>query len=151
MSGPHSGRLTTVGYEGRTAEELVELLVAEGVDVLADVRLTPLSRKPGLSKRRLAESLGAAGIDYLHLPALGNPKDNREHFRTGDVVAGIARFRTVMEMPSAADALDRLGELARRRDVALLCFELEHARCHRQVVSDELVRRDPTLAPARLL
>jgi uncharacterized protein (DUF488 family) len=151
MSGTHGGRLATVGYEGRTAEELVELLVVEGVEVLADVRLTPLSRKPGLSKRRLAESLAAAGVDYLHLSALGNPKDNREHFRTGDVGAGIERFRSVMAEPSGADALDRLGELARCRDVALLCFERDHARCHRQVVSDELIRRDPTLAPARML
>lgn len=46
--------LLTVGYEGRTAEELVVTLAEADVDVLVDIRLTPLSRKPGLSKRQLA-------------------------------------------------------------------------------------------------
>jgi hypothetical protein len=34
-----------------------------------------------MSKRKLAAALGEAGIGYVHLPALGNPKDNREPFR----------------------------------------------------------------------
>lgn len=38
--------LVSVGYEGRTIEDLVEVLVAQNVQVVADVRLTPLSRKP---------------------------------------------------------------------------------------------------------
>ena len=71
----HETALVTVGYEGRTATELVAVLAEAGVTVLADVRLTPLSRKPGLSKRKLADSLTAAGIEYLHLPALGNPAE----------------------------------------------------------------------------
>lgn len=75
---PQEMVLVTVGYEGRTAGELVVTLAEAGVDVLVDVRLTPLSRKPGLSKRQLADALAAAGVEYVHLPALGNPKDNRE-------------------------------------------------------------------------
>jgi hypothetical protein len=46
MSGLGPG-LLSVGYEGRTVDDLVDLLVAEGVEVVADVRLTPMSRKPG--------------------------------------------------------------------------------------------------------
>ena len=87
--------LVTVGYEGRTAEELVSAVAEAGVDVLADVRLTPLSRKPGLSKRRLAAALAGAGIKYVHLPALGNPQDNREAFRRGDP-ASRARFQGLL-------------------------------------------------------
>ncbi|HEX8508590.1 MAG TPA: DUF488 domain-containing protein [Propionibacteriaceae bacterium] len=69
--------LISVGYEGRDVEGLVASLTQQRVAVLVDVRLTPLSRKPGLSKKRLASTLAEHGIDYLHLPALGNPKDNR--------------------------------------------------------------------------
>jgi hypothetical protein len=90
-----STALYTVGYEGRTAGELVTLLSQAAVDVLVDVRLTPLSRKPGLSKRRLAAALAAAGVDYLHLPALGNPRDNRDAFRQRDP-ASRARFRALL-------------------------------------------------------
>jgi uncharacterized protein (DUF488 family) len=69
--------LLTVGYEGRTAEELMGVLTDADMNVLADVRLTPLSRKPGMSKRQLADALTAVGVEYLHLPALGNPRAGR--------------------------------------------------------------------------
>src|SRR5437773_2633547 len=89
-------RLVSLGYEGRTAEQLVSELQSESVTVLVDVRLTPLSRKPGLSKRRLAALLADAGIRYVHLGALGNPKDNREAFRTGDR-SSRSRFRDLLK------------------------------------------------------
>ncbi|MFE2500029.1 DUF488 family protein [Streptomyces scopuliridis] len=47
------------------------------MSLVADVRLTPISRKPGFSKTRLPHALDEAGITYTHLRALGNPKDNR--------------------------------------------------------------------------
>ncbi|HLL68589.1 MAG TPA: DUF488 domain-containing protein [Micromonosporaceae bacterium] len=45
--------LVGVGYEGRTIEELIAQLHALGVSRLVDIRLNPLSRKPGLSKTAL--------------------------------------------------------------------------------------------------
>ncbi len=136
--------LLTVGYEGRTAGELVAVLADADVDVLVDVRLTPLSRKPGLSKRQLANALAAAGVDYLHLPALGNPRDNREAFRQGDPRSR-ARFRASLRTPQARAALDELRSRIREERVALLCFEREPDCCHRQLVSDDLLRHDPGL------
>jgi hypothetical protein len=38
------GGLCTVGYEGRTVDDLVAARSADGVEILVDVRLTPLSR-----------------------------------------------------------------------------------------------------------
>ncbi|WP_258081414.1 DUF488 domain-containing protein [Nocardia nova] len=60
-------RLFTVGYEGRRADELVMLLAEAGVATVVDVRLTPISRKPGLSKTKLSAALAEAGIRYVHL------------------------------------------------------------------------------------
>jgi uncharacterized protein (DUF488 family) len=136
--------LLTIGYEGRTAGELVAVLADAGVDVLVDVRLTPLSRKPGFSKRQLADALAAAGVEYLHLPALGNPRDNREAFRRGDPCSR-ARFRASLRTPRARAALGELRSRVREKRVALLCFEREPDCCHRQLVSDDLLRHDPGL------
>ena len=86
----------SVGYEGRTVEDLVQRLLAENVQVLVDVRLTPLSRKPGLSKTRLARALKAVGISYVHHRALGNPKDNRAGFRAC-TMESVARYRAVLD------------------------------------------------------
>ena len=130
--------LLTVGYEGRTADELVDVLAAAEVDVLVDVRLTPLSRKPGLSKRRLAEALDAANIQYVHLSALGNPSDNREGFRRGEP-SSRDRFRALLQTAAAQRALEELRERVTDQRVALLCFERDADCCHRQLVSDYLL------------
>lgn len=139
--------VVTVGYEGRSAEELVDALLLEAVDVVADVRLTPLSRKPGLSKRRLAAALASVGIDYVHLPALGNPKDNRDAYRAGDE-ASRDRFASLLDEDDARSALQRLNDLLPHNRVALLCFERDPATCHRELVGAELVRRLPQLRVA---
>lgn len=133
-------QLLTIGYEGRTADELINELAGAGVDVLVDVRLTPVSRKQGMSKRGLSAALAEAGLRYLHLPALGNPKDNRDGFRAGDA-SSRSRFADLLRLPEAAAALGTVEELVKRNHVALLCFERDAHTCHRQIVGDELARR----------
>ena len=56
-------KIFTIGYEGVTQAQLIEALRAAGVEVLADVRALPLSRRPGFSKNILASGLREAGID----------------------------------------------------------------------------------------
>lgn len=131
--------LVSIGYEGRDVKELVELLCLSGVRVLADVRLTPLSRKPGLSRRALETALDCAGIEYRHFRALGNPRENRPPFREGRIEEGCARFETLLEGPEAAEAIAVLRDLSSTTVVAVLCFERDHDRCHRQVVIERLV------------
>lgn len=123
-----------LGYERRTAGELVERLRLAGVTELVDVRLTPISRKPGLSKTRLAAALDEAGIAYRHERRLGNPADNREPFRRGDITTGVAVY-TARLHDDAAAAVERLLADATRRTVAVLCIERDERRCHRQVLT----------------
>lgn len=139
----------TVGYEGRTAESLVELLRLAGADLVVDVRLTPISRKPGLSKTALSDALGEAGIDYVHDRRLGNPRENREGFRTGDVKRARSVFRRLLSN-GAGEALEDILDLAEDRKVALLCYERDADRCHRQVIAEELQRRSPAVAVVAL-
>src|SRR5688572_31287847 len=77
-------RIFTIGYEGATQTEFIAALKAAGVERLIDVRAVPLSRKPGFSKNILAAGLREAGIDYVHLKALGTPPEGREAARKGD-------------------------------------------------------------------
>ena len=126
-----------IGYEGRTIAEVVAELRARRVEVVVDVRLTPLSRKPGFSKRALAESLAAVGIRYLHLPALGNPKANRAGFSGDDSAWSEARMRYETRIDSGVEGGSALREIARlseTRLVAVLCFEADQRRCHRDIV-----------------
>ena len=40
----------TIGYQHRTVDDVIDELRCAEVEVLVDVRLTPLTRRPGLSK-----------------------------------------------------------------------------------------------------
>ncbi|MDX6230213.1 MAG: hypothetical protein QOI76_3603, partial [Frankiales bacterium] len=71
---------------------------------------------------------------------------NREPFHAGRVVEGRARFRELLRQPAGRSALDALAELALTECVAVLCFEAEVDRCHRHVVLEETMRREPSLA-----
>ena len=74
------GRIYSVGYEGLTIHGLVERLQQSRIEVLVDVRVNPHSRRPGFSKKKLSESLAAAGIGYRHEPLLGNAYRDVEDF-----------------------------------------------------------------------
>ena len=74
-------KIFTIGYEKATQAELIDALHAAGVERLIDVRAVPLSRRPGFSKNILAGGLAEAGIDYVHLKALGTPPEGREAAR----------------------------------------------------------------------
>lgn len=110
----HQAGVVGVGYEGQHAEQFVDELRSAGVDVVVDVRLTPISRKRGFSKRSLAEHLESAGIRYEHLRALGNPKDNRAGFAgdANELRSALARYDELLADTDAAAALDRVTELA---------------------------------------
>lgn len=142
---PATGTLVSIGYEGKSVDDLVTQLLEQGVRALVDVRLTPLSRKPGLSKTKLSEALAAVGISYVHHRALGNPKDNRAGFRAGEP-SSRARYRDVLETAAASDALDHVSELLDGGAVALLCFEQDHAECHRDIVVHRLMEARPHAA-----
>jgi transcriptional regulator with XRE-family HTH domain len=128
--------IVSVGYEGREIAEFVDDLCNRGVRTLVDVRLTPISRRPGFSKTRLKKALESGGIQYLHYRELGNPKENRAAFHGRAVEQGRSRFRALLSVPEAQVALGALGQRARQEVVAVLCFEKEHDACHRKVVID---------------
>jgi uncharacterized protein (DUF488 family) len=135
----------TIGYERLLPPELVAELQAAGVQRLIDVRFRPQSRRPGMSKTRLSELLGAHGIAYEHRRELGTPADLRWLFHKGRVAEGAAAYRAHVETHSP-DALDRLaGELDHGPATALLCLEAEPAGCHRRVITDALRERRPDL------
>lgn len=137
------GRMISVGYEGRSLDELLDVLDRAGVEVLIDVRENPQSRKPGFSRVRLKSALEPAGIEYRHEPLLGNPKTNRDGFRSGDRSAR-RRFAARLDNGSR-EAFDEVIGLARDRVVALLCFERTHEECHRSAIMEKAQDEMPGL------
>lgn len=124
-------RIFTIGYEGATQAELIDALRLAGVERLIDVRAVPMSRKPGFSKNVLAAGLREAGIEYVHLRALGTPPEGREAAHKGRIDEMKRIYAAQLETPEAAAEAAQLIGLASESPCALLCFERDPARCHR--------------------
>lgn len=124
-------RIFTIGYEGATQAELIATLQAAGVERVIDVRAVPLSRKPGFSKNVLAAGLKEAGIDYVHLKALGTPPAGREAARKGDMAVFERVYAEQLETVEAGAEAARMVMLAEEKPSALLCFERDPKACHR--------------------
>ena len=135
-----TGRIYSVGYEGLTVAGLVERLQQSRIEELVDVRANPFSRRPGFSKKKLSESLTAAGITYRHEADLGNAFRDEEDF---DKAMDLMRAHLATGEP--AEAVARLVALADGRRIAVLCLENDQRRCHRQIVLEAALARGPSL------
>jgi uncharacterized protein (DUF488 family) len=136
----------TVGYEKLLPPALVAELEAAGVQRVIDVRFRPQSRRPGMSKTRLAALLAEHGIAYEHRRELGTPPDMRWLFHAGRTAEAATAYRAHVETETP-EALDELAaELDGAPPTALLCLEADPAGCHRRVITDALRARRAGLA-----
>jgi uncharacterized protein (DUF488 family) len=127
-------RIFTIGYEGTTVPEFLAALRRAGVERVIDVRALPLSRRPGFSKSPLRAALEEAGIEYVHLKALGTPSDGRAAARAGRHSDLERIYAGQLELPEAIAQSAQMLELARERPSALLCMEREPEHCHRTLL-----------------
>jgi uncharacterized protein (DUF488 family) len=130
--------LTTIGYEAAPQARVIDALKAAGVEVLIDVRAIAASRRAGFSKGLLSASLEDAGIEYVHLRALGTPKEGRMAARKGRTAEMREIFETHLAEPAAQLQLAQAIEIAKARKAALLCYEADHRGCHRSIVVERM-------------
>lgn len=94
----------------------------------------PLSRRPGFSKTPLRAALDEAGIDYVHLKALGTPPDGRAAARAGRQADLERIYAGQLELPEAIAQSAQMIALAKEAPSALLCMEREPVHCHRSLL-----------------
>lgn len=133
-------RLMTIGYEGADIADFIATLKASNVSTLIDVRELPLSRKKGFSKNKLREQLEAAGVAYLHVKQLGDPKPGRLAARAGNMAEFRRIFGAHVKLDETREALSEIAPLVQVGGACLLCFERCHTDCHRSIVADELAK-----------
>jgi uncharacterized protein (DUF488 family) len=131
-------RIFTIGYEGATVGEFIAALQQAGVERVIDIRALPLSRRPGFSKSPLGAALDGAGIEYVHLKALGTPAEGRAAARAGRHEDMASIYAGQLELPEAMAQGAQMLELARECPSALLCFEREPGYCHRSLLLDAI-------------
>jgi hypothetical protein len=128
----------TVGHSSRSIGEFIAQLQRHAVEVVADVRSRPYSRRfPHFSREPLQATLKEANIGYVFLGReLGARRDEPECY-----VDGQARYDRIAQLPAFADGISRVLEGALQYRVALMCAEQDPLTCHRTIlVCHELQR-----------
>lgn len=129
----------TAGYEGRTVDEFLNLLMESGISRLIDVRFNPISRRYGFHKSTLTRLCGFLGIDYKHLPELGIPGSEREDLGSD------AKYTSLFDsyrnsLASREDALSNVTKLLKADPSVLVCMEANPEFCHRNVLAQHLTK-----------
>lgn len=125
----------TIGYEGLDIDEFMSLLAAFDIDTVVDIRELPLSRKPGFSKKALANVLNLSGLEYVHMVELGCPKKVRDRYRED---SNWNRYTEgfLKHLEKQKTAIAELSEVVLSSKSALLCYEADYKFCHRSMVAD---------------
>ena len=128
----------TIGYEQATQAAVIAALRDAKVELLADIRYLPLSRRPGFSKNSLKAAVQEAGIAYRHFRDLGTPAEGRAAARRGDHAELARVYAGQLELPQALAQMAELRAIAQDQRVCLLCYERAAAECHRALLFDAL-------------
>ncbi len=133
----------TIGHSTRALEFFIRMLKAHEVMKVIDIRTVPRSRQnPQFNKETLPDELKSAGIEYVHMPALGGLRhplpDSQNKGWKNNSFRGFADY---MQTEEFVDNLKTLVNLAGQERCALMCAEAVPWRCHRSLIADALVIR----------
>ena len=134
----------TLGHSTRQPDELLEVLDGYGIELLADVRRFPGSRRlPHYAASALEATLGAHGIAYHWMSALGGRR--RPDADSPNLAWRHPAFRAYADHTATeefAEGLFELLMLAHGLRTAIMCAEVLWWRCHRRLIADVLVSLD---------
>lgn len=139
--------LWTIGHSTRTLKDFLTLLRKNGIQLLADVRRFPGSRKfPHFNRQELADTLQAEGSAYLHFPGLGGKRTGHEDSKnTSWRNASFRAYADYMETPEFRQSAQDLMHLALEKKTCILCSEAVWWRCHRGLIADYFKSKDWTV------
>jgi uncharacterized protein (DUF488 family) len=138
MQNPNS--IWTIGHSTHPFEEFVAMLHSFKIEMVADIRNFPGSRKfPYFNKEALEISLPENKIGYVHLKALGGRRkakpDSKNTAWRHPAFRGYADY---METDEFKNGIHVLEKVAMQQRTAYMCSEAVWWRCHRSMVSDYL-------------
>lgn len=132
--------LYTIGYENRSLEEFLNMLLQQNIKLLCDVRKNAFSRKYGFSKKTLQNALESLGIEYKHVPELGIVSASRKNLVSKQ---DYEELFTEYEKTVLADQSSKVKEihdtLLNKERIALTCFELLPSMCHRTRIAKSVL------------
>jgi uncharacterized protein (DUF488 family) len=133
----------TVGHSTRTWKAFLDLLCANGVQRVIDVRTIPRSHhNPQFNREIMAKKLRSVQIGYVHLRKLGGLRHpRRDSPNMGWRNVSFRGYADYMQTADFDAGLQGLIKLAGEKRSAIMCAEAVPWRCHRSLIGDALTLR----------
>jgi uncharacterized protein (DUF488 family) len=130
----------TVGHSTRSIQEFIAVLKAHCIEMVADVRSFPRSRRHRhFDSQPLAQALHDAGIEYVWLPTLGGRRRSRpDSPNTAWRSKSFRAYADYMQTDQFREGVTQLLTLAREKRAVVMCAEAVWWRCHRSLIADFL-------------
>jgi uncharacterized protein (DUF488 family) len=141
---PGARTLYTIGHSTRSLDELIDILREWGITRLVDVRTIPRSRtNPQFNIDVLPTALGASGISYVQMAALGGRRGKSKSVGTrvnaGWEVQAFHNYADYAETAPFRAGLEELLAMASEETCVIMCAEAVWWRCHRRIVTDHML------------
>jgi uncharacterized protein (DUF488 family) len=128
------GTIFSIGHSTHEIDDFLNLLKAQEVGAIADVRSTPASRfNPQFNRDPLKASLAKQGIAYVFLGReLGARSEDPSCYIEGKV-----QYDRLARTPSFQEGVSRLEAGRAKHRIAIMCSERDPLDCHRAVLVSE--------------
>ena len=131
----------TIGYSGRDFGAFAKILQSADIQTLIDIRHTTASMyKPAFAKKNLEAALSKIGIDYIHVPDLGVPRDIRGLASRAGTRDAIWEWYDEVVLPEFTTGNLHWFFNAAAHPVAFMCLEVDPTACHRHRLALALER-----------
>jgi uncharacterized protein (DUF488 family) len=149
-------KLFTIGHGNHTYLKFTELLEANHIKWLVDVRTTPYSKFCGqFDKEIFSSRLSMDGFHYIFLgknlggrPADPNCYKSRKQPGDKEEIDYLHEvdYPVVMQQGWFVEGISQLLSLARKQATTIMCSEEDPARCHRHhLIAKYLLAHDPEI------
>ncbi|MHC4619539.1 MAG: DUF488 domain-containing protein [Planctomycetota bacterium] len=138
-------QIFTVGHSTRPFHKFLPLLREFEINILADIRRFPSSRKfPHFNKEVLRKLLNDEGIEYMWFEALGGRRHAEQNDESPNTGLRSHAFRSYADHMATSEfyaAVQKLLSTAEISITAVMCAEKLYWKCHRRLLSDYLISR----------
>ena len=121
----------TAGYEGRSVDGFLNVLLKAGIKHIIDVRANPVSRKYGFARSSLSGIAGKVGIGYIHCPELGISSEKRKDVRSSLEFRQLFSYYERQILPRTTGEIASVAERMKASPSVLVCMEKQPQDCHR--------------------
>lgn len=133
----------SIGHSTHSIEQFIHMLKVAHIEVLADVRAFPASRRfPQFNQENMKASLYAQQIDYEYFPLLAGRRNKsqliQEELNNGWQNQSFHNYADYTLTDDFLVGINRLKELANYKRTVYCCSERHPSRCHRLLISNAL-------------